>query len=197
MKTTKLSHAWDRYPDDFYVEPEWCSKRLFAVEPFEDEILDPACGLGRIVAAGRAAGHTISGGDIVQRSPFCSSVGDFLSSPIRRVANFVSNPPFQHADAFVEAALARATRKVAMLLPANWDHSDKRGRWVETTPLYRVYMLTPRPSMPPGPVIEAGIPPGGGTKDFSWFVWLKGYEGPVTRHWLRKVETTKFVRAAA
>jgi hypothetical protein len=185
-KRSKDAHLWARHPDDWYVEAEWCSRRLFDVEPFEGDIIDPACGFGRIVAAGVEAGHAITGSDVVRRSPHCTSVVDFLSSPFPRVSNVVANPPFRLADEFVEMALARATRKVAMLLPANWDHSEKRGRWIEATPLYRVYMLTPRPSMPPGPVIEAGEAPGGGTKDFSWFVWLKGFDGAATRHWLRR-----------
>jgi beta-xylosidase len=67
--------------------------------------------------------------------------------------------------------------KVALLLPATWHLGDKRSRWLETTPLRRIWCLTPRPSMPPGAVILAGETPGGGTQDFAWYVWLRGYDG--------------------
>jgi hypothetical protein len=43
----RKSHLRDRDPNDFYVEPEWCSMRLFEVERFEGRTIDPACGLGR------------------------------------------------------------------------------------------------------------------------------------------------------
>lgn len=43
-----------------------------------------------------------------------------------------------------------------------------------------------RPSMPPGPVIQAGVAPGGGTKDFAFYVWRIGHQGPPIVGWLRK-----------
>jgi hypothetical protein len=42
--------------------------------------------------------------------------------------------------------------------------------------------------MPPGAVIEAGMKPGGGTTDFAWFLWLKGFDGRPEIGWLRRDE---------
>ena len=39
-----------------------------------------------------------------------------------------------------------------------------------------------------GPVIMAGEKPGGGTKDFSVFIWRQGHEGRPLGGWLRKNE---------
>ena len=100
--------------------------------------------------------------------------------------NIVSNPPFGIAERFVARALQLAERKVAMLLPANWVQGDKRSRWLETTPLAKIWFLTPRPSMPPGPVIEAGVSPGNGTTDYAWFVWQRDYGGTPQIGWLRR-----------
>jgi hypothetical protein len=60
------------------------------------------------------------------------------------------------------------------------------ARWLAATPLARVYLLTPRPSMPPGHVIAAGEKPGGGTQDFVWLVWDHDYAGAPTLHWLHR-----------
>ncbi|MDB5596231.1 MAG: uncharacterized protein JWM36_3192 [Hyphomicrobiales bacterium] len=177
---------WDRHPDDWYVEPEWVSERLFATEKFEGNVYDPACGMGRILKAAAAAGLEHVGSDLIMRSESCRMQMDFLTEAFYRADNIVSNPPFKHAEAFVVRALERATGKVAMLLPSKWMHGDKRSRWLETTPLRRVLYITPRPSMPPGPVIEAGINPGGGKEDFAWFIWLRGYDGRPESSWLRR-----------
>jgi hypothetical protein len=183
--------VWTRDPDDWYVEPEWVSERLFAVEKFEGRIWDPACGLGRVVAAARAAGYEARGSDKVIRSDHCVTPMDFLEQVIILGENIVSNPPFGIARPFIERALHLSRAKVAMLLPTVWANSASTGTWLESTPLYREYRIGPRPSMPPGRVIVAGEKPGRGKADFSWFVWLKGYEGRPSVHWLRKLEVVQ------
>lgn len=181
----KNAHLWVREPLDWYVEPEWCSERLFDVEPFIGEVFDPACGLGRIVKGAKSKGLWSTGADIVFRSPYAARVQDFLARD-EVVGNIASNPPFGVADAFAKHALNLAARKVALLLPTKWMNGAARGKWLETTPLRRVWLLAPRPSMPPGPVIEAGEKPGNGTVDFAWFVWERGYVGRPELHWLRR-----------
>ena len=185
--TPKKSHLWDRDPFDFYCEPSWASERLFALESFTGEITDPACGIGRIVRAACAAGYPAGGYDIVDRGGGCERVSDFLDPEWAGAQyNFVSNPPFGVADRFVKLAIERAHHKVAMLLPATWHFGSKRAAWLETTPLKRVLALTPRPSMPPGAVILAGEKPGGGTKDFAWYIWDRGYSGPWQGGWMHR-----------
>jgi hypothetical protein len=50
----RQSHLWVRDKHDFYVEPEWVSRRLFEVESF-GAVWDPACGSGRIVTISPAS----------------------------------------------------------------------------------------------------------------------------------------------
>lgn len=192
MKAPRLSHVWDRHPDDYYIEPEWCSARLFERHKFEGKIFDPSCGSGRIVQAAYRAGYVAGGADIVRRVAvdFPFVISDFLASK-GHFDNVVSNPPFKHCDTnadfvFVRRALEAACYQVALLLPAKFQYGDDRGRFLQTTPLEFVYCLTPRPSMPPGPVIEAGEKPGNGREDFAWFVWRHGYEGEPVVRWLSR-----------
>lgn len=179
----RQSHLWERQADDWYCEPEWCSERLFAVERFEAMVWDPACGMGRITASARKAGLLTHESDIADRG--CGYRLDFLQSGQPR-ANIVSNPPFGIAEAFVKRALVLAENKVAMLLPANWVQGDKRSRWLATTPLRRVWFIAPRPSMPPGDAIKAGLKPGNGTTDYCWMVWLQGFDGWPELRWLHR-----------
>ncbi len=183
IKRAENSHIWKREEHEHYVEPEWCSRRLFEVEKFEGEIEDPCCGFGRIPEAAMQAGYTAAASDIVDRGYACQSPQrDFLSAYVP-ADNIVCNPPFDIFRPFAEHALKLAQRKVAMIwlvrtLPA--------ARWLQDTPLAKIYFLTPRPSMPPGHTITAGEKPGGGKEDFCWLVWSKGRVGPPDLHWLHR-----------
>jgi hypothetical protein len=162
---------WTKEELGFYVEPEWCSERLFEVEKFAGVIWDFACGIGRIAEAARRAGYTTCATDIVDRGypPFYGCI-DFLLCNRSHANNIIFNPPFAKCDQFIRQALALTNEngKVAAIWLVRRLNA---ARWLADTPLARVYLLTPRPSMPPGHVIAAGEKPGGGTQDFCWLVF--------------------------
>lgn len=192
----RKSYVWGRDPHDFYIEPEWCSIGLFATVGFRGHIHDPACGSGRIVKAARAFGHSASGADIVERWNEAMVV-DFMAAKPHRWENIVCNPPFglctdrkNNRYPFVEKCLEEATDKVALLMPVKWLLGLQRSVWLASTPLWRVYFLAPRPSMPPGEqVLASEKPPNGGKEDFCWMVWSHYYH---TQHnqwtggWIRR-----------
>lgn len=205
----KDAHLWARHPEDYYIEPEWVSERLFQTEHFEGTIVDPSCGSGRIVRAARQHREKaakigdkriqkVLGYDIVKRSRECNEdLEDFLTSDYE-TDNIVSNPPFGLCGKankksknkvdfeYVKRALATAEKKVALLLPLSWMTGADKGHWLTHSPLAKVLIITPRPSMPPGPVIEAGIEPGGGEDDFAWFIWDHKHKGPPTLGWMNR-----------
>lgn len=171
LAKTKKAHTWKRDSLDWYVEPEWCSERLFEAVQFAGSIIDPACGGGNIVYSANRAGLYARGFDIARRSD-AFTVQDFFTLA-HRAHNIVSNPPFSRADEFLDHALKLATEKVALLLPLTWLASLKRSKRLAQTPLAEIYVLTPRPSMPPGQYLLDGGARGSGTKDFAWFIWDK------------------------
>lgn len=195
--------------DAWYQEPSWPSERLFDVEKFDGRIVDPCAGSGTIINSATKAGLRGEAYDLRDRG-FANVTGgiDFFDRKawtpgIWPADNIVSNPPYAtwaqlgrkkpHEDAlpraedeFLVQALGRVRSKVAVFLPSGWINSDKRGRRIQELPLYRVYLIGPRPSCPPGEFIRAGGNVGNGTGDYSWFVFLKGYCGAPTVHWLRR-----------
>lgn len=184
----RKSHLWARDPDDWYVEPLWCAEALFAAVRFDGLIYDPCCGLGRILDAARAAGYETAGADIRdrgarERHPF--ALRNFFARGYS-VPNIVCNPPYKFGDRFVALAVERARFKTAVLLRAQWANGGARSRWLEGLPLRYVLALSPRPSMPPGAVVAADEPVGGGTTDYSWFVFECGYVGRPEFGWARK-----------
>jgi hypothetical protein len=181
---------WQRHPEDWYVEEEWVNDRLFACETFEGRIVDPACGIGRIVKAARRAGYKASGSDIVRRAPGYR-VGNFFEQS-RSVPNLVSNVPFRFALAFVGHSLNLAERKAALLLPAGWINGEARSRWLAKTPLKRIWHLAPRPSMPPGEIVVARKHKiSNGTIDYVWLIFEQGFQGEPVTGWLRRGDAEK------
>ena len=87
------------------------------------------------------------------------------------------------ARQFVDHALELAKRKIAILFPIARLNA---ARWLEDTSFRQLWLLTPRPSMPPGEVILRGEKPGGGKTDFAWLVFEQGYAGEPAIGWLRR-----------
>jgi hypothetical protein len=169
----RRSHIWRREANEHYVEPAWCSERLFQEEIFRGPVNDPCCGFGTIPEAAHKAGIGASACDLVDRGYRGGRVEDFFASTWPR-DNIVCNPPFNVADRFALHALKLTAGKVAIIFPTARLNA---AHWIEGTPLRRVWLMTPRPSMPPGHVITAGQKPGGGKMDFCWLVFERGWEG--------------------
>lgn len=169
--------AYDRADADWYVDSPECTTALLDRVPFTGEIVDPCCGQGSVLVAARRAGLRARGSDIVQRAhgrwPGADAIADFLESD-ERVDNIVTNPPYgDTARQVLDRALRLARRNVALLLPLRWLAGTDRAETlyaVQRPDL--VLVLRPRPSMPPGEALKAGLVDArGGKVDYAWFVW--------------------------
>ena len=180
------AHIWERQAEEHYVEPAWTSRRLFEEEKFKIGIYDPAQGFGTIPREATAAGLLANGCDIVNRTSFPGMITRNFLEEESTYPNIVTNPPFNIADKFALHALKLAERKVAIIFPVARLNA---AHWLKGTPLRRVWLLTPRPSMPPGRVIAAGGKPGGGKMDYAWLVFEQGYTGSPELLWLRRDDT--------
>jgi hypothetical protein len=182
------AHVFPKAADGFYVEPQWCSDRLFDVEDFAPRVYDPACGWGTILRAAKTARYDVIGTDIVDRKQHRLGIAfkraDFLNDAIDigRKTSIVCNPPFDHVEEFARRALELAD-KVAMIMLVRRLNA---AHWLGDLSLRSVYLLTPRPSMPPGAWIAAGNTPGGGTQDFCWVVFEKNFRGKPQLRWLHR-----------
>jgi len=189
-----------RAENDWYLDGPEATEALLRVERFSGASWDPACGIGTIPKTMLAAGLLCHGSDIVDRGwrnrrPFAEPapphLADFLktTSPVPRVDNIISNPPFKLAREFVDCALVMASHKVAMLLPLTFLEGEKRGRWFQTVPLARVHVFSWRISMPPGELLQAGaVRAEGGKKAFAWLVFEHGWKGPPQVGFLQRAE---------
>jgi hypothetical protein len=183
------SHIFAKAKNGWYVEPSWCSERLFEEEKFPGTIWDPAVGWGTITLAAHLAGYRVLGSDIVDRKRHKLGRGffkyDFLNG-VEKIAlplfSVVTNPPFDHVEEFAYRAFEKlGAQKVAMIMLVRRLNA---AHWLCGLPLKKIWLLTPRPSMPPGEWIAAGHKPGGGTQDFCWVVIERGYQGAAQIDWL-------------
>jgi hypothetical protein len=174
------AHIFDRASDEWYVEPEWVSDALFRVEKFGERIWDPACGQGNILAAAEQAGKATFGHDIVDRSSSLWGKVDFFDwrlSEWTMSLSIVTNPPFGRAklaEKFIRHAISLKPQKLAVFVDSRFLFGKARagGLFKEFPPSW-VWLITPRPSCPPGDHLLAGHKATGGTSDYCWLVWDK------------------------
>jgi len=180
----RQSHIFAREELEHYVEEKWCSARLFDVELFEGQIVDPACGWGTIVINAHEKGYEDAVGfDIVDRG-FGTGAQDFLKCT-ETFNNIVTNPPFNLIEQFTIHAVQHSLRKTAVICPVS---RLPAAHWLKGLHLARVWLMTPRPSMPPGHYIAAGGKVGGGRVDYAWLVFERGYVRAPHLNWLHRDE---------
>lgn len=188
MRAPQPNTLYDRHGEDWYVEPAWCTELLIQAEPFEGSVWDPACGKGNVVYEFHKRGHNVIATDIVNRGCWLLyDTHDFLAPgpPRFEPDNIVTNPPYRLTEAFIYRALTIARHKVAMLTNLRFLASQGRYTLFTQTPVRRVHVLSSRPSMPPGDLLETGErKAAGGSQDYCWIVWEQGYAGPPTINWL-------------
>lgn len=205
-KREKVAQTYDREQEDWYVEPSWCVDLLLSAIKFNGSIYDPACGYGTIPKACIAAGYeSVSGTDLVDRG-YGLGGQDFLRfNPklVGKADNIITNPPYKLAEDFIRQALRFSREKVAVLMPMKFLNSNIRYPLFTRLPVWRVCVLSTRPSMPPGRFLtpdgvfaeddasdkqrwRAGDEPSGGAIDYCWIVFKHGYEGTAGTVWLKR-----------
>lgn len=197
-----MSSGYEKSQFDWYVEQQWVTEALIAMEERVDisvlnwgTIWDPACGGGNVLKAcskirieihatdiqfrGFAAKGYFQELDFVGRLEFVRSVAPWGRYSI------VSNTPYSYKRGILEAFIRRAmeldAEKVAFLMPVARQAGENRQSLFEEFPPARIYVLSERPSMPPGAQIEAMGDKAykRGKIDFMWVVWDRRNPTPI------------------
>lgn len=182
--------GYERDPLDYYVEAPWVTDALLAQMTPARPVWDPACGMGNVVARCQAHGIPARGTDVVWR-PGADTTLDFLEgvAPWGQPGAIVTNPPYASATRFIRTALSLARGDVAMLVRLDFLATKTRRRLFRADPPTRVFILSQRPSMPPGDKLERGeIVPRGGQHDFCWIWWNAARGGEQGIDWIMAPE---------
>jgi hypothetical protein len=167
------------------LEPPWATRLLLDNFAFADPIHDPCCGSGRIPKVCHEYGHhDATGSDLVYRG-FGQGGIDFFEDWTPRESLIFNVPSGKNKDPglatrFVMHALAVA-QSVAVIVPTPFLCGDeRRSIMFRPHPPEFLMPVVPRASMRPGNV---GMKEKGGTIDYVWIIWRKGYAGPAKIFW--------------
>jgi hypothetical protein len=175
----RAAHQQELAPLSWYWEPEEVTEQLLREITFCGPVHDPCCGSGRIPILARRFGYEATGSDIVDRGFGVGGV-DFFTDSTPRVTLIFNPPAGRNQDPTLSTRFILHALEVAEEVAAVLPVPMQCGQWRRDN-LYRphppryVLALAARPSMPPGGTdIEAK----GGTMDYNWIVWNRGYRGP-------------------
>lgn len=164
------SSGYARRGANWYVESPGAVDMLLDKEQFDGMTWDPACGGGNIPKRFLARHLEVMGTDLIDRG--YAGVQDFLDTSVKLwtgvAVNICTNPPFPLAQRFVEHAMKLVTGKIAIIQMLAFLEGQKRGEMFRATPPARVYVFSPRQSMPPG---DVAVKAKGGSKAFQWLIW--------------------------
>jgi hypothetical protein len=178
---------YERDHHDFYCEPSWAVTVLLDYLQLT-ALHDPCAGLGNVVDTMHRRGRRATGADIIDRASGRFPVRDFLTDS-EMYANIVTNPPFGIAVPIIEHALAHVVPggRVAVLVPIGFLASSGRHPLFVRPETESVLVLSRRPSMPPGQLLQqfGESIRGNGSTDFAWVVWRVGKQTTGSRtDWL-------------
>lgn len=152
-------------------------------------INEPCAGAGHIVDVlnERFPDSKVIYSDLISRREDVQGDKDFLTSDYEQTDIWLTNPPFKHAQEFVEKGLEKATDKVIILAKLSFLEGIKRIEFYKNSPLKYVYVYTYRANtLRNGQELNEQGKPWATVLAFAWFVFEKGYEGEPIIRWITR-----------
>lgn len=172
---------------DFFPTPAWATYALVENEKFEGSTWECACGDGAMSRVLETACADVFSSDLFDRGYGDNGV-DFTSSR-RKANNIITNPPYNAAEAFVEAGTRQASHKFALLLRLAFLEGANRARTIfSDVPPSRVWVFSERITFYPVGVERKGT----GTTAYAWFVWDKDAPSSTELKWFKPGYRAKY-----
>lgn len=167
---------------DFYPTPPWATRALFrhVIGPVAGRVWEPACGNGMMAEVIKefTESGSLHASDVYDYG--YGTTENFLTSrPSEKFEWIITNPPFNAALAFAEAALERASN-VALLVRLQFLEGKKRYEFFQRNPP-RVAVFSERLGFNPGlwdPTRDRGV------TAFAWFVWMPWLKHGARLSWI-------------
>lgn len=171
----------DREQHDFYATEPKAVELLLDEEQFQQDILEPCCGLNPIVEVLKSRGYQVITSDLIDRG-VGAEVKDFFDYESWH-GDIVTNPPYSHAVDFVEHSLkiTEVGSKVAMFLKIQFLESKKRREFFKQYPPKYIYVASSRLKCAKNGEFEKY---GSSVACYAWFVWENGYRGEPSVRWI-------------
>ncbi len=178
-----VTYNIDRQKEDFYASDPKTINALLSVEDFSD-IWECAAGSGHMTKRLEELGKQVYSSDLVDRGAGYDLI-NFLITDKQWSGDFITNPPYKHAQAFIEKTLTllKPGRKAAFLLRLLFVESGKRKKLFATTPPKTIYIFSNRVECFKDAAPDYAFN-GGSVTCYAWFVWQGGYKGKTTLEWI-------------
>jgi hypothetical protein len=175
LRQTGFVQGAIRAPEDYYITPPIAVEELLKREKFIGVGWECASGNGAIAKFFPG----IMASDIRKDDDIYGEKGvDFLKTH-RKVDFIITNPPFKLLLPFMEHSLECAD-KVAIFCRLLALESKSRYKFYKENPPIRVYVFVDRISCVPSHT-NTNAP---AIMCFSWLIFLKGFKGNPTLHWI-------------
>lgn len=177
----------ERQVDDYYATDPRAMDLLLEVEKFNKNVWECCSGEGHLSKRLADFGYNVKSTDIVLRNGFGDYKLDFLeySKQNQNVydGDIVTNPPYKHAQAFVEGALnvVKPNCKVAMFLKLTFLETKSRRLLFDSQPPKTVYVSSSRLNCAKDGNFDLYS---SRAIAYAWFVWKKGYQGDTIIKWI-------------
>jgi hypothetical protein len=172
---------------DFFPTPAWATHALIDNERFKGPIWECACGDGAMARVLEKMPNRVEASDLYDRG-YGEAGKDFLKTR-RKIANIVTNPPYNSAEGFVRVGIQAATQKFALLLRLAFLEGRNRCETIFSVhPPSRVWVFSERISFYPTGAIRKGT----GTTAYAWFVWDKDAPPSTELRWLKPGYKSRF-----
>ena len=176
-----MSITRDRIQDDFYATPKESVLALLRVEEIIYPALEPACGNGAIA---KLLSGEVFASDLINRGYGVHPV-DFLIRDFPLFKTVITNPPFNLFQEFAEKALKIATCKVILFGKLQALEGNRRGTFMQNSPLRTVYVFKTRQNpLRNGSATDENGKKWASTMAFAWYVWEIGYTGKPQIEWI-------------
>lgn len=164
---------------DFFPTPPWAARAVCelvkAIDPHLATAWEPAAGQGHFAEPARAYFHAVHASDVYDFQ--CGyAVNDFLVNPTEYECDWIiSNPPFPHAQSFVDMGLRVARRGVAILVRLSFLATIGRHMLIYGYPADAACVFSERVAMQLG----SWDPDGDTMTEYCAIVWNKSLAGEV------------------
>lgn len=174
----------DRQNEDFYATEPKATELLCDLVQFSPNVWECACGAGDMAEVLKERGYNVLSTDLIDRGYGQGGV-DFLSSTHKFDGDIITNPPYKHAQAFIEKALSLIPdgHKVAMFLKVTFLEGKSRKKLFTEHPPKFVYVSSSRLLCAKNGEFQKMRDGGGSAVAYAWFIWEKGFDGDTIIKW--------------
>lgn len=175
------NHSFEeRESNDYYATEPRALDLLLALEDFNEDIWECACGEGHLSKRLVEKGFNVRSSDLVNRGYGKGGV-DFLKQSKKWFGDIITNPPYKYGKEFVEKSmeLISVGNKVALFMKLQFLEGKERKKLFRKYPPKVVWVSSSRLSCAKNGIFTLDS----SAVAYCWFIWKKGFDGVTQLKW--------------